>query len=101
MKNAMSNQSSIEWLRCALETTILTHDQVMQTIGLFVQAEEMESSRMQERFEEGRELGKIEILVQQSTSNASSYADGYKEGYKRALQLVQVKVNEKIIELKG
>lgn len=62
---------------------------------------EMESHRFTERFEEGRELGQIEILAQQSTSNASSYTDGYKEGYKRALQLVQVKVNEKIKELKG
>lgn len=90
----MSNQSSVEWLRWALEHTILTHEQVMQTIGLFVQAEEMESSRMQERFEEGRELGQIEILAQQSTSNASSYADGYTQGYERALALIELRVEE-------
>ena len=34
----MSKQSSVEWLQWALEHTILTHEQTMQTIGLFEQA---------------------------------------------------------------
>lgn len=38
----MSNkQNSVEWLQWALEHTILTHEQIMQTIGLFEQAKAM------------------------------------------------------------
>jgi hypothetical protein len=39
----MSNnkQSSLEWLQWALEHTILSHEQVMQSIGLFEQAKAM------------------------------------------------------------
>lgn len=38
----MSNkQTTIEWLQWALEHTVLTHEQIMQTIGLFEQAKEM------------------------------------------------------------
>ena len=38
----MSNkQSSIEWLQWAFEHTILTQEQIMQTIGLFEQAKAM------------------------------------------------------------
>jgi hypothetical protein len=35
-------QTAVEWLQQALEDTILTHEQIMQTIGLFEQAKEME-----------------------------------------------------------
>jgi hypothetical protein len=35
-----TKQSSILWLQQALET-ILTHQQIMQTIGIFVQSHEM------------------------------------------------------------
>lgn len=37
----MNNQGSVEWLQLALVNTILTHEQVMQTIGLFEQAKGM------------------------------------------------------------
>lgn len=37
----MSKQTAVEWLQEAFEHTILTHDQVMQTIGLFEQAKAM------------------------------------------------------------
>jgi hypothetical protein len=37
----MNNQGSVEWLELALVNTILTHEQVMQTIGLFEQAKRM------------------------------------------------------------
>jgi hypothetical protein len=38
----MSNdKSSVEWLHWALEHTILSHEQVMQSIGLFEQAKSM------------------------------------------------------------
>jgi len=37
-------QTAVEWLQQALEDTILTHEQIMQTIGLFEQAKEMEKA---------------------------------------------------------
>jgi hypothetical protein len=44
----MSNnkQSSLEWLQWALEHTILSHEQVMQSIGLFEQAKAMHKEEM-------------------------------------------------------
>jgi hypothetical protein len=39
-------QTSVEWLEEALVDTILTHEQIMQTIGLFEQAKEMEKEQM-------------------------------------------------------
>ena len=41
MEQIKRNQSSVEWLQWALEHTILTHEQTMQTIGLFEQAKAM------------------------------------------------------------
>ncbi len=41
MLQELNKQSSIEWLEQALEGTILTHEQIMQTIGLFEQAKAM------------------------------------------------------------
>ena len=39
-------QTAVEWLQQALEDTILDHEQIMQTIGLFEQAKEMEKEQM-------------------------------------------------------
>jgi len=39
-------QTSVEWLEEALVDTILTHEQIMQTIGLFEQAKEMEKEQI-------------------------------------------------------
>lgn len=39
-------QTVVEWLQEALEQTILTHEQEMQTIGLFEQAKEMEKEQI-------------------------------------------------------
>ena len=39
-------QTAVDWLQQALEDTILTHEQIMQTIGLFEQAKEMEQEQM-------------------------------------------------------
>ena len=41
-------KSVVEWLQEALEDTILTHEQIMQTIGLFEQAKEMEKQQIDE-----------------------------------------------------
>ena len=37
--------TAVEWLQEALEDTILTKEQIMQTIGLFEQAKEMEKEQ--------------------------------------------------------
>jgi hypothetical protein len=39
-------QTAVKWLQQALEDTILDHEQIMQTIGLFEQAKEMEKEQM-------------------------------------------------------
>lgn len=56
----------------------------------------MEKERMQEQYQDGREIGKIEILATQSTSNASSYAEGYKKGYLNALEYMNSTIENKI-----
>jgi hypothetical protein len=38
-------QTAVEWLQQALEDTILTHEQIMQTIGLFEQAKDIDAER--------------------------------------------------------
>jgi hypothetical protein len=38
-------QTAVDWLQQALEDTILTHEQIMQTVGLFEQAKEMEQEQ--------------------------------------------------------
>ena len=47
-------QTAVKWLQQALEDTILDHEQIMQTIGLFEQAKEMEKEQMLNAFEESR-----------------------------------------------
>lgn len=42
----MENKTAVEWLQEALEQTILTHEQEMQTIGLFEQAKAMEKDQI-------------------------------------------------------
>jgi hypothetical protein len=39
-------QTAVDWLQQALEDTILTHEQIMQTIGLFEQAKQMERANI-------------------------------------------------------
>jgi len=46
-------QTAVEWLQQALEDTILTHEQIMQTIGLFEQAKEMEKEQIGRAYQGG------------------------------------------------
>jgi hypothetical protein len=50
MEQIKNNQSSAEWLQWALEHTILTHEQTMQTIGLFEQAKAMHKEEIIDSF---------------------------------------------------
>ena len=63
---------------------------------IFEDAEKMEAERMQEQYQEGREIGMIEILTTHSTKYASSYAEGYKKGYLNALQFMNSTIENKI-----
>ena len=38
-------QTAVDWLQQSLEDTILTHEQIMQTIGLFEQAKDIDAER--------------------------------------------------------
>jgi hypothetical protein len=57
----MSNnkQSSVEWLHWALEHTILSHEQVMQSIGLFEQAKAMHKDEILDAFYSGGSIGGV------------------------------------------
>jgi hypothetical protein len=46
-------QTAVDWLQQALEDTILTHEQIMQTVGLFEQAKEMEQEQIMEAYDAG------------------------------------------------
>jgi hypothetical protein len=48
-------QTAVDWLQQALEDTILTHEQIMQTIGLFEQAKEMEKEQIENAYDKGQE----------------------------------------------
>jgi hypothetical protein len=43
-------QTAVDWLQQALEDTILDHEQIMQTVGLFEQAKEMEKEQIKDAF---------------------------------------------------
>jgi HEPN domain-containing protein len=46
-------QTAVEWLQQALEDTILDYEQIMQTIGLFEQAKEMEKEQIIDAWRDG------------------------------------------------
>jgi len=46
-------QTAVEWLQQALEDTILDHEQIMQTIGLFEQAKAMEKEQIGRAYQGG------------------------------------------------
>jgi hypothetical protein len=50
--NNNKQQTVVHWLQEALEGTILTQDQTMQVIGLFMQADEMFEQQIVEAFVE-------------------------------------------------
>ena len=52
-----NNQSSVEWLQWALEHTVLTHEQIMQTIGLFEQAKAMHKEEIIKARQNGLDNG--------------------------------------------
>ena len=62
MLQELNKQSSIEWLEQALEGTILTHEQIMQTIGLFEQAKAMHKEEIIDSFGVGCQVESTRLI---------------------------------------
>ena len=92
----MSNnkQSSIDWLVEILGK--YNEEMVFLYQNEIEQAKQIEQERMQEQYQDGREIGKIEILTTQSTSNASAYSEGYNKGFLAALEYMNSTIENKI-----
>ena len=89
----MSNDklTPVEWL---IEQ-FYNNEGMLKTDQL-LRAKQVEKERMQEQYQDGREIGKIEILTTQSTSNASAYSEGYNKGFLAALKYVNSTIENKI-----
>ena len=89
----MSNDklTPVEWLM----EQFYNNEGMLKTDQL-LRAKQIEQERMQEQYQEGREIGMIEILTTHSTKYASSYAEGYKKGYLNALQFMNSTIENKI-----
>ena len=89
----MSNDklTPVEWL---IEQ--LYNNEGMLKTDQLLRAKQIEQERMQEQYQDGREIGMIEILTTHSTKYASSYAEVYKKGYLNALQFMNSTIENKI-----
>jgi hypothetical protein len=67
--NNNNQQTAVHWLQEALEGTILTQDQTMQVIGLFMQADEM----FKEQIIGAHLTGLIYPLEMEATKQAEQY----------------------------
>ena len=78
--NMEKKQTVVEWLQEALEGTILTNEQIMQTIGLFEQAKDMEKEHIIDAFLEGADMG--EMFNNENRAFISDAEQYYKETFK-------------------
>ena len=85
-------QRSKDWYRVLNEVSQMSSAK----IDILEQAKQIEQERMQEQYQDGREIGQIEILTTQSTKNADVYSEGYKKGYLNALQFMNTTIENKI-----
>jgi hypothetical protein len=85
-------QRSKDWYRVLNEISQMSSARV----DIIEQAKQIEAERMQEQYQDGREIGKIEILTTQSTSNASAYSEGYNKGFLAALEYMNSTIQNKI-----
>lgn len=102
----MSNnkQSSVEWLfnqlvanRIIVINGTTYSDKVKAKYEIILErAKQIEQERMNEQYQEGREIGKIEVLTSQSTKNASEYSQGYNKGFLAALEYMNSTIENKI-----
>jgi hypothetical protein len=89
----MSNDklTPVEWLM----EQFYNNEGMLKTDQL-LRAKQVEKERMQEQYQDGREIGMIEILTTQSTNNAGAYSEGYKKGYLAALEYMNRTIENKI-----
>jgi hypothetical protein len=88
----MSNElTPVEWLM----EQFYNNEGMLKTDQL-LRAKQVEKERMQEQYQDGREIGMIEILTTQSTNNAGAYSEGYKKGYLAALEYMNRTIENKI-----
>jgi hypothetical protein len=85
-------QTAVEWLQQALEDTILTHEQIMQTIGLFEQAKDIDAERAYDIYEKWF----WDNLPSKSSSEGKL---SQKEFYNRYFKMKQTAVEWQHIEL--
>ena len=81
----------VEWLM----EQFYNNEGMLKTDQL-LRAKQVEKERMQEQYQDGREIGMIEILTTQSTNNAGAYSEGYKKGYLAALEYMNRTIENKI-----
>ncbi len=91
----MSNnkQSSIEFI---IESLMSRNLYTKELLEEFEKAKQMHNEEMQTQYQDGREIGMIEILTTQSTKNAGAYSEGYKKGYLAALEYMNSTIENKI-----
>lgn len=100
----MSNnkQSSVEWLhvefqkRFPKETYEMYNNNQLLYEQMIQQAKAMHKEETEAKYQEGREIGKIEVLTSQSTKNASEYSQGYNKGFLAALEYMNSTIENKI-----
>lgn len=100
----MSKPNSVQWfLDKLIEHRIIIVGQT--TYGdkvkpkheiLFERAKAMHKEETEAKYQEGREIGKIEVLTSQSTKNASEYSQGYNKGFLAALEYMNSTIENKI-----
>ena len=103
----MSNQSSVEWFIEQLEEKgdswenasirrVNISIDVSEYMELKTKAKAMHKEESESKYQEGREIGKIEVLTSQSTKNASEYSQGYNKGFLAALEYMNSTIENKI-----
>jgi hypothetical protein len=101
----MSNkQSSVDWLieqliehRYIIVNKTTYGDKVKAKHEILLEeAKAMHKEEMETQYQQGREIGKIEILTSQSTKNASEYSQGYNKGFLAALEYMNSTIENKI-----
>jgi len=100
----MSNnkQSSVEWfLDQLIEHRIIIVDKTTYQVKykheiILERAKAMHKEETEAKYQEGREIGKIEVLTSQSTKNASEYSQGYNKGFLAALEYMNSTIENKI-----
>lgn len=69
---------------------------VSEYMELKTKAKAMHKEESESKYQEGREIGKIEVLTSQSTKNASEYSQGYNKGFLAALEYMNSTIENKI-----